>query len=119
MNQPLLILPAKEQTGRNDGAGKENREVAGLIVFVLAAFHTAQELSRRQPASTAAGTETRRGRSKDSYVDRSRRSDKAGRGSRVHTNHRTSEDRDTGSRPGDDKGRLLFFPPTHPPNRVY
>ena len=82
--------------------------------FVLAAFHTAQELSRRQPASTAAGTETRRGRSKDSYADRSRRSDKTGRESRVHTNHRSSEERDTGSRPGDDKGRLLFFS-THPP----
>ena len=48
------------------GAGIEKREVAGLIFFVLAAFHTAQELTRRQPASTAAGRKTRRGRAKDS-----------------------------------------------------
>ena len=32
MNHPWLILPAKEQTGRDDGAGKENREVAASFL---------------------------------------------------------------------------------------
>ena len=62
---------------------------------------TPQELSIRQPASTAAGTEARRGRSKDSYADRSRKSDKADRGRRVRTNHGPVK---TG-----DGGRLFYF----------
>ena len=37
----FVVLPVEEQTGRNYGAGIEKREVAGLIIFVLAAFHTA------------------------------------------------------------------------------
>ena len=69
---------------------------------------TPRSSSRGRPASTAAGRETQQGRSKNSYADRTRRSDRANRGSRGHTIYRSSEDQDVRCR------GMYFFPPTHP-----
>ena len=101
-----VILPPKNRRGgAMEQATRNGRFRASFPSFYL--LSTPRSSSRGRPASTAAGRETHQGRSKNSYADRARRSDRADRGSRGRTVYRSGEDRDT------DVEGFIFFP-THP-----